>query len=235
MPTAIPVLAENRLLASLTRKDRLHFLSGCEQVELPFGNFLNKPNDTIRHVYFPTASFISLVTPIDGHSVEIALVGNEGMYGIPIMLGTDVSLLYAVVQGSGSAWRMSAKRFRSNLDDSVALRRNLNCYVHVLMGQLAQTAACNRFHVVEQRLARWLLMTRDRAHSDDFHITHEFLAQMLGVRRVGVTKAASALQKNKLIRYSRGNIRILDPAGLEAASCECYRVDKETYGRILHC
>jgi CRP-like cAMP-binding protein len=236
VPTAEHVAAENRLLAALPRKDRHRLLSGCEQVELVLGDILCEPGETIHHVYFPTDSFISLVTPTDGHSsLEVALVGSEGMCGIPLMLGVDVSPLHAVVQGSGPAWRIDAKRFRSELKHSVALRQYLNRYIYVLISQLAQTAACTRFHVVEERLARWLLMTRDRAHSEEFHITHELLAQVLGVRRVGVTKAAGALQKKKLISYSRGDVKIRDIGGLDAASCMCYRHDKETYNHILHC
>ncbi|MDP1634640.1 MAG: Crp/Fnr family transcriptional regulator [Gallionellaceae bacterium] len=228
--------AENRLLAALPRKDRQQFLSGCEQVELVFGNILCEPGEAIRHVYFPTDSFIALVTPVDGHSsMEVAMIGSEGMYGIPLMLGVDVTTLHAVVQGSGTAWRMDDKRFHRELERSVALQQELHRYIYVLISQLAQTAACSRFHVVEKRLARWLLMIRDRAHSEVFHITHELLAQVLGVRRVGVTKAASSLQKKKLISYSRGNVTIHDICGLEAASCGCYRVDQETYNRILHC
>ena len=236
MPSTQAVPATNRLLAALPSKDRQHLLSGCEQVELVFGNILCEPGETIRHVYFPTDSFISLVTPIDGHSsLEVALVGSEGMYGIPLMLGVDVSPLHAVVQGPGPAWRMDAERFHSEHKHSVALQQDLNRYIYVLMSQLAQTAACTRFHVVEERIARWLLMIRDRVHSEEFHITHELLAQMLGVRRVGVTKAAGSLQKKKLISYSRGDVKIRDISGLQAVSCKCYRADKEMYDRIMHC
>lgn len=235
MPSAEHATVENRLLSALPRKDRQHLLSGCEQVELAFGNILCEPGETIRHVYFPTDSFIALATPIDGHSsMEVAMIGSEGMYGIPLMLGVDVSSLQAVVQGSGTAWRMDDERFHSELEHSIALQQELNRYIYVLLSQLAQTAACTRFHVVEERLARWLLMIRDRAHSEEFHITHELLAQVLGVRRVGVTKAAGSLQKKKLISYTRGNVRIHDIKGLEAASCRCYRADKEMYDRILH-
>jgi CRP-like cAMP-binding protein len=233
---AADVSAVNRLLAALPGKDRQQLLSGCEYVELVFGTILCEPGETIRHVYFPTDSFISLMTPIEGHSsLEVALVGNEGMYGIPLMLGVDVTSWHGVVQGSGSAWRMEAERFNREFKLSVALQQSLMRYIYVVMIQLAQTAACNRFHVVEERLARWLLMTRDRAHSGDFHITHELLAQVLGVRRVGVTEAAGSLQNKKLISYSRGNVKIRDIGGLEAASCRCYRADKETYDRIMHC
>ena len=236
MPSAQHVAAESRLLAALPGKDRQHLLAGCEQVELGLGDILCEPGETIRHVYFPTDSFISLVTPGAGHSrLEVALVGSEGMCGIPLMLGVDVSPLHAVVQGSGPAWRMDADRFRSELKHGVALRQYLNRYIYVLISQLAQTVACTRFHVVEERLARWLLMTRDRAHSEEFHITHELLAQVLGVRRVGVTKAAGSLQRKKLISYSRGDVNIRDIGGLKAASCTCYRADEETYEHILHC
>jgi len=235
VPSTEYVRAENRLLAALPHTEQQHFLSGCEQVELVFGNIICEPGDKIHHVYFPTDSFISLVTSIDGHnSLEVALVGSEGLCGIPLMLGVNISPLHAVVQGSGPAWRMEAERFHSELKYSVALQQYLNRYIYVMMIQLAQTAACNRYHIVEERLARWLLMTRDRAHSDMFHITHEFLAQMLGVRRVGVTKAAGVLQNKKLISYSRGNVKIRDIGGLEAASCSCYGADKSTYQRILH-
>ena len=244
--TAVPVLREsirrplkrapvaNRLLAALPEKDLQRLLARCEHVELNFADVLCEPAERIRHVYFPADSFISLVIPVDGRaSLEVELVGSEGLLGVPLMLGVDVSPLRAVVQGSGTALRLNAAAFRRELGSSLALRQILHRYLYVLITQLAQTAACNRFHVLDARLAHWLLMTHDRAHSNEFHLTHEVLAQMLGVRRVGITNAAGLLQKRNLVRYSRGNITILDRAGLEAVSCGCYRAVKDTYERIL--
>lgn len=234
MPRSNPAIPANRLLAALPHKDYRRFIAGCETVELAFAEVLAQPGERIHHVYFPTQSFISLLTPVNGCArLEVGLVGNEGMLGIPVTLGVDVSLLHAVVQGAGPALRMGAAPFRRELEQCGALQQALNRYLCVLMGQLAQAAACTRFHVVEARLARWLLMTQDRAHSDEFHVTHEFLACMLGVRRVGVTKAATSLQDRKLIRYSRGDIKVLDRGGLKAASCGCYEADRAIYSRMM--
>jgi len=213
----------NSLLAALPRQAYSALLPRLTPVSLVFGDVLYEPGATIPDVYFPGRSMVSLLTVVDGHAaLEVGLVGHEGMVGIPLALGVAVSPVRALVQGAGGALQMSAARFRKAFGASPALQRALNGYTHSLMTQITQTAACNRFHRVDARLARWLLMTRDRACSARFHLTHEFLGHMLGVRRVGVTEAASALHERGLIDYSRGNIRILDNAGLKAASCSCY-------------
>lgn len=236
MPATKPVhVATNRILATLPFTDRKRLLYACKPVELAHGEVLAEPGEQVSHVYFPMESSISLLTPaIDGHtSLKVGLIGDEGMLGLHLILGVDVSPLRAVAQCPGQALRMDVAPFLREFRSSHALQQELNRYLYVVLTQFAQSAACNRFHVVEERLARFLLMTHDRAHSDAFHVTHEYLACMLGVRRVGVTKAASSLQRRNLIRYSRGNVTVLDRHGLEAAACTCYAADTATYRRLM--
>jgi len=226
-------LPENLLLASLPAADRRRLLADRDPIDLVEGETLTEPGDVARYAFFPIDSFISLIAPVDNAQLEVGLVGSEGMVGSALILGVRVSPLLALVQGAGRAWQFDAATLSRELERSPALRRVLHRYVHVLLSQMAQTAACTRFHFVEARLARWLLMTRDRAHSNGFHITQQFLAYMLGVRRVGVTRAASALQRRELIHYTRGNLEILDGRGLEAAACGCYAAAKATYAEVL--
>jgi CRP-like cAMP-binding protein len=215
---------QNELLAALPRKGYAQLEAALAPVALAFGEVIYEPGEPIAHVYFPCTSMVSLLAPVDGHSaVEVGMVGREGMVGASLALGIAQSPLRALVQGEGSALRMSAARFRLELKRNPALQSGLDRYIHSLLAQITQTAVCNRFHVIEARLARWLLMTRDRVQSPDFRMTHEFLATMLGVRRVGITEAAGELQRRKLIGYSRGVLRILDSRGLEAACCSCYQ------------
>jgi CRP-like cAMP-binding protein len=229
---SLPVV--NRLIESLPRKDRTRIEQLCEPVDLIFGAALCEPDQHFRYVYFPLTGFISLVATLDGHRpLEMGLIGNEGMLGVTLVLGVDTAPMAAVVQGAGTALRMTATQLQHELCDNQLLQRTLNRYLYVLMAQLSQSAACTHFHEIEPRLARWLLMTHDRAHADHFHLTHEFLADMLGVRRSGITVAAGALQLKKLISYSRGEISILDRGGLEAASCECYNAVIDDYARLL--
>ena len=218
----------NSMLAALPRTQYRRLLIGLEPVTLVFGAVLYEPGERIRHVYFPNDSLISLLTLVEGHlALEVGMVGREGMIGVPLSLGMNISPVRALVQGAGTAMRMKAARFCKEIRRSPQLRHEVNRYTGALMAQITQTAACNRFHVVEARLARWLLMTRDRVRSDEFRLTHAFLGHMLGVRRVGVTKAARTLQSRKLISYSRGKIKVLNRRGLEAASCSCYELIKD--------
>lgn len=220
----------NRLIAGLPRKERKRILDHCDLVDLAFGEILCESDKPISHVYFPVTGFISQLTIITGHPpLEMGLIGNEGMLGASLMLGVNFAPLRALVQGNGSALRISTAEFQRDLAECPSLHRVLNRYLYVTMAQLSQTAACNHFHEIEPRLARWLLMTHDRAHSNHFHLTHEFLADMLGVRRSGITVAAGALQGKNLIGYTRGEISILDRSGLEAAACECYEAVNHDY------
>ena len=215
----------NGLLAGLPHIVGQRLAAGLEPVTLTFGEVLYEPGEPIRHVYFPNRSLVSLLTPVNSRmALEIGMVGVEGMVGIPLALGAGLSPVRALVQGTGAALRMKSAPFLEELRQSLPLQRAIYRYTHTLMAQVAQTAACNCFHSAQERLARWLLMTRDRVQSDDFPLMQEFHSYLLGVPRVGLTRAAAQLQKRNLIEYSRDHIRIVDRPGLEAASCSCYQI-----------
>ncbi|QNK67236.1 Crp/Fnr family transcriptional regulator [Variovorax sp. PAMC26660] len=224
----------NQLIELLPARDRRRFLAICEPAELVLAEVLCTPGESTRHAYFPTEGFISLLTLTGGSpELEVGMVGCEGMLGAQMVLGVATTPLRAIVQGTGTAWRVEAGAFRKELERSAALQRVLNRYLYVLMAQLTTSAACLRFHQIGPRLARWLLMSQDRAQSDSFRVTHEFLAYMLGVRRVGITLAANALQQGGLIAYQRGDLQVLDRRGLEAAACGCYAADRKAYTDAL--
>lgn len=222
--------AANGLLAALPRRDYERLLAELELVALTYGEVLYEPGARIRYVYFPNDAIVSLLVVVEHKALEVSLVGREGLVGIPLALGADLAPVRALVQGTGSALRMKAASFREELERCVPLQREIYRYAYAKLLQARQTAACNRFHQVDQRLARWLLMTHDRVRGNRVHLTHEFLADMLGVRRVGVTTAAAELQRRGLIEYHRGDIRILDRRRLETAACSCYRLDEAFAG-----
>ena len=237
MPSAeINQPAINRLLAALPKKEYQRLLPDLESVSLTFGDIIFEPGDRLRHVYFPHQdAIISLLSAVeDREHLEVGMVGDDGMAGLHVFMGAARSRTRGLVQGGGTAMRMKAATLHKETGQGGALHKLLNRYTNALMTQISQSAACNRFHSVNVRLARWLLMTHDRVGGDEFRMTQEFLSHMLGVRREGVTLAASVLQKQKLIRYSRGHIKILDRAGLEAAACKCYRVVKDEYDNFLN-
>jgi CRP-like cAMP-binding protein len=217
----------NRLLATLPKNEYQRLLPQLEHVALPFAEVIYEPGASIRHVYFPNDSIVSLLAEVaDRATLEVGIVGNEGMAGISVFMGVNTSRNRAVVQGAGTALRMKSAALRKETSRVGSLHRLLHRYSHSLLTQASQSAACNRFHRVNARLARWLLMTHDRLGTDEFRVTQEFMSNMLGVRREGVTGAAGILQRDQLISYSRGLVRILDRARLEAVSCNCYGIIK---------
>ncbi len=225
---------ENRLLAALPAQEYQRLVPHLEGVSFSIKQPIYEAGEPIEYVYFPSQGLISIVTAMeDGSVIEVGLVGKEGMVGIPVFLGGISTCSYAFVQVEGSAMRMKASRLKAEFNRSGQLQNLLLRYTQALFTQVSQSVACNRFHTVEERLARWLLIVRDNLDSDTFLLTQEFISQMLGTRRAGVTVAAGILSHAGIIRYSRGKITILKPEELEATSCECYRVIKNEFGRLL--
>jgi CRP-like cAMP-binding protein len=224
----------NHLLAALPDADWQRWQPQLEWVPLPLGQVLYESGCTMSHVYFPTDAIVSLLYVMaDGASAEIAVVGNEGVVGISLFMGGGSTPSRAVVQSAGQGWRLRAAAIRDEFNDSAPVMHLLLRYTQALITQMAQTAVCNRHHVLDQQLCRWLLLSLDRLGGDELRMTQELIANMLGVRREGVTEAALKLQRDGLIRYSRGHITVLDRAGLEARTCECYEVVRKEYARLL--
>tara|TARA_R110001583_G_scaffold48733_5_gene152552 strand:- start:12405 stop:13121 length:717 start_codon:yes stop_codon:yes gene_type:complete len=226
--------ATNHLLNYLPKLERQWFLEDCTSVELVFGETLNIAEESIKYVYFPLTGFISLLVEVaEKQSLDMGLIGNEGMLGATLALENPKAPLKSIVQCSGNALRMDATIFHHRVKNNLVVRKLIHNYIYVMMQQLAQTGACNNFHEVKQRLARWLLMTQDRTNSDHLQLTHQFLAKMLGVRRSAVTIAAGYLQHQGIISYNRGQIKILSRQGLEKLSCQCYFASVNAYQKTL--
>lgn len=226
--------AQNHLIELLPKSERQRLLKLAVPVELKIAQVLHEAGAPIQYAYFPVNAFVSLIVKVDDQpGVEVGMIGREGYVGAPLVLGQEDAITCAIVQGAGSAWRVDASDLMLGLASSPKLKSHLDNYVHVLMSQQATASACLRFHQIGPRLARWLLMSQDRSHSNAFRITHEFIAYMLGVRRAGITTAATGLQRLGLIEYHRGLIKVLDRPGLEAASCSCYSADRTSYAHAF--
>ncbi|MEH1914783.1 Crp/Fnr family transcriptional regulator [Nostoc sp.] len=224
----------NKLLAALPDSDYQRLFPYLKLVPLQLHQILYEAGEPITQVYFPDNAVVSIVTTMeDGSTAEVGIVSNEGMVGIPVILGDNTTTTTAFVQVAGAAMQMNADVFRAEFNRGEAIQTLLLCYVQAVYSELAQGAACNRLHTLEERLARWLLTVSDRLESEDFPLTHEFISQMLGVRRSGVTVAASTLSRAGMIAYQRGHISILNRENLEATSCECYRVIQKEFARLL--
>src|SRR5690349_2630105 len=224
----------NRLLAMLPKEEIEHLLPHLENVSLALGEVIYESGGRQSHIYFPTTAIISLLYMMEnGSSAEMGVAGNEGLVGIALFMGGETVPNRAVVQSAGAAFRMKTKVLQAEFARSGTFQRLLLRYTQALMTQMSQTAVCNRLHTIEQQLCRWLLLSHDRLDSDALVMTQELIANMLGVRREGVTAAAGRLQEQGLISYVRGRIKILDRRGLEAAVCECYKVVKDEYDRLL--
>jgi CRP-like cAMP-binding protein len=227
-------LRQNHLLASLPNEEWDRWSPLLEGVELPLGSVVYEPGVALPYVYFPTTSIVSLLYVMEnGASAEIAVVGNEGIVGISLFMGGESTPSRAVVQSAGTGCRLDAEVMKSEFERGGPVLHLMLRYTQALITQMAQTAACNRHHSLDQQLCRWLLLSLDRLRGDELVMTQELIANMLGVRREGVTEGALKLQKAGLIRYSRGHITVLDRAGLEERACECYVVVKREYDRLL--
>ncbi|HYP29063.1 MAG TPA: Crp/Fnr family transcriptional regulator [Blastocatellia bacterium] len=228
-------MIENRLLAKIPKKEYKQLAPDLEQVTLSLAEVLYKPGDSFRHVYFPNTAIVSLLsTPVEGSAdLGVSVVGNEGMVGLSVFLGVKTSLNRVIVQGEGTAIRMKASALQRHFNHGGPLQHALQRYTHALLTQISQTVACTRFHLIEERLLCWLLMTHDRMLSDEIRIKHEFISSLLGVRREAITRALSDMQKKKLISYSREKITILDRTELEVAACKCYGIVKKEYDQYL--
>ena len=225
---------KNLLLHALPDTEWERWEHEVEEVDLPLGKVLYESGSTMSHVYFPTTAIISLLYVMeDGSSAEIAVVGNEGIVGVSLFMGGETTPSRAVVQSAGKGFRLSAQRMKAEFNRAGPVLHLLLRYTQALLTQMAQTAVCNRHHSLDQQLCRWLLLSLDRLQGDELVMTQELIANMLGVRREGVTEAALKLQRAGLIRYSRGHISVLDRPGLEERSCECYAVVKKEYDRLL--
>jgi CRP-like cAMP-binding protein len=229
-----PASIHNHILCSLPATQYQRLLPQLEPVELPLGKILYEPYEPIQHVYFPNEGVISVVSMLEsGVSIEVGVVGSEGMLGIPVVLGTmDEANRRSLVQIAGRGLRMRAETLRQEFKRGGRLHDLLLRYTHAFITQISQTAACNRIHHIDERLARWLLACRDRVRSDRLNLTQEFIAEMLGTRRAGVTVAAGRLQEQGVISYSRGKILILNRRRLEDFSCECYRIVRREFDRL---
>jgi CRP-like cAMP-binding protein len=232
-PPPQPEQAANQLLAALPRSDYERLRSDLVTVPMKLKQILWEPNRPIEAVYFPTDAVASILALTDGHTVEVGTIGNEGLVGLPVFLGATTSPGRAIVQVAGQGDRLDIAVFRREAQREGRLRQLLERYTQAFMTQVSQSTACNRAHSVDQRLARWLLIVRDRVNRNEFPLTHEFLGQMLGVRRATVSETAAALQRAKLISYHRGVITIRNGRGLERAACECYRIVRQEFERLL--
>ncbi|CAN5253238.1 Crp/Fnr family transcriptional regulator [soil metagenome] len=233
-PTGNADFLKNRLLAALEAPEWARWSPWLEEVDLPLGTVLYEPGQTLQHIYFPTTAIVSLLYVMEnGASAEIAVVGNDGLVGVSLYMGGESTSSRAVVQSAGAGARLRAEHLKSEFERAGPVMNLLLRYTQALLTQMSQTAVCNRHHTLDQQLCRWLLLSLDRLDGPDIRMTQELISNMLGVRRGGVTDAALKLQKANLIEYSRGRIKVLDRAGLEARTCECYAVVKKEYDRLL--